>query len=279
MRKILSVFLAICLCVPIAFTFIGCKKKTTAMARYTRYNKTENGFEEAADGNYIKFGSYPQSEKEESVTISGNADSNGYFKGSDGEKYEKVDDKYYKVEPLMWRILTLKENNEALIFCETIIDQTIYDDDSSNYAQSVLRSFLNDNFYNKAFNASEKKIIAKINVDNSASKTTKGAEAYACENTDDYVFAMAYKDMYNTDYGYSTWYDDPAKAFLTTDYARAKGVSAAEIDGLEGLGDYWLRSPASSDSAFYGDPDGRVHQARSVYSDGVGIAPALRIKL
>ena len=279
MKKVLSIFLALCLCLPITFAFVGCKKKTTVMATYTRYNKTENGFEEAADGNYIKFGSYPQSEKEESVTISGGADSNGYYKGSDGEKYEKVNDKYYKVEPLMWRILTMRENNEALIFCETIIDQSIFDDNSSNYAESVLRSFLNNGFYNKAFNAAEKKIISKTNVDNSASKTKKDAEAFACENTNDYVFAMAYKDMVNTDYGYTTNYDDPARAFIATDYARAKGVWATGEIGSEGLGGYWLRSPARNDCALYGDPDGRVHEGSFVYVTYVGVAPALRIKL
>ncbi len=97
------------------------------------------------DGKYIYFGSYPQSLKEDSVTITDTVNAKGYYLGSDGEYYEKVTARkcdsaskfangesvvdgqiyYFKVEPLKWRILT-KDNGKAFLFCESIIDVQSY---------------------------------------------------------------------------------------------------------------------------------------------------------
>ena len=38
----------------------------------------------------INFGMYPQTIKDNNVTISGTPDENGYYTGSDGEKYEMI---------------------------------------------------------------------------------------------------------------------------------------------------------------------------------------------
>lgn len=123
----------------------------------------------------ITLGMYPQSEKSESVEISSQetVKVNGWdcYEGSDGEKYVKLDvqveendeyvtvTKYYKVEPLKWRVLTTDYNGSGkkLLFCENLIDCCTYIENGcpeertidgkkvyrNNYKHSRVRAFLN----------------------------------------------------------------------------------------------------------------------------------------
>lgn len=110
------------------------------------------------DSNYVTFGLYPQTVKAVNIFISKNVSSNGYYLGSDGYYYLKVDNYqfsdvagsynkfldgqsieagkvyYFKIEPIKWRILTEAYNdaNEInqgkLLLASIIIDQcTFYD--------------------------------------------------------------------------------------------------------------------------------------------------------
>ena len=106
---------------------------------------TENGKD------YILFGRYPQTIKASNVTITSDpVDENGYYTGSDGEKYAKQianpystdtskgeyalsngsfltkDQEYFfKVEPLKWRILK-EENGQALIVSDLVLEHINY---------------------------------------------------------------------------------------------------------------------------------------------------------
>lgn len=115
-------------------------------------------YEISADGKYMYFGSYPQSLKAEDVTITDAVrDTNGYYTGSDGEKYAKLtvtydsiyysesewttdmecnvssdgrvmtigQDYYFKVEPLKWRILS-SNNDTYFLVCDTILSGLAY---------------------------------------------------------------------------------------------------------------------------------------------------------
>lgn len=99
------------------------------------------------EGDYIYFGEYPQSLKEDDVNITEVRDSRGYYLGSDGNFYamieakkcsvltnvyflngEKLVDKetyYFKVEPIKWRIVKT-ESGSALIVCDSIIFSMAY---------------------------------------------------------------------------------------------------------------------------------------------------------
>ncbi len=127
------------------------------------------------DQDIITMGVYPQSEKSESVEIISQDTTrvNGWdcYAGSDGEKYVKLDiettengettteTKYYKIEPLKWRVLTTDYNGtgKKLLFCEKLIDCCQYIESSchsertidgktvyrNNYKHSRVRAFLN----------------------------------------------------------------------------------------------------------------------------------------
>ena len=270
------------------------------------------------NGEYILFGYYPQSAKASSVTIeSASPESNGYYKGSDGEYYAQAEDgNYYKVERLRWRILDDNYGDgTALIVCDVIVDQVAYQsnyirsdnyyyatdeggtilvDNSStpgqgvndshqvyanNYKWSELREYLTGTFYDTAFNENEKANIVLTEVDNSTG--SGAASPYACENTNDYVFALSRNDVINTSYGFSSSSSgDPKKAFVVTDYAEANGAYVYSTSGYEGAGAGWLRSP---DDNFDGwAAFGVVYGGfgfYDVFSDGYGAVPALQIQL
>lgn len=255
------------------------------------------------EGDYIYFGSYPQTLKSESVTIDESTQTlDGYYLGSDGALYAKVVADpcydgytfstgesvvegityYFKVEPIKWRILS-EGGGEALILCESIIANKAYDTYDYNYANSDVRAWLNAEFYNTAFTTLQQSLIKTTEVDNSASTTGSSTNPYACENTFDKVFLMSYQEMLNPDYGFSTSSStyDTARRRQTTDYSGATGAWMYPDTSYYGNGDWWLRSPY----AYYGynasfvDYRGYVNNYIHVYCVNIGVVPALNIQL
>ena len=271
------------------------------------------------NGDYILFGYYPQSAKASSVTVDTDTqDSRGYYLGNDGEYYAQAEDgNYYKVERLRWRILDDNYGDgTALIVCDVIVDQVAYqsnykrarayyyatdgstiiiDNDAipgqgvndshqvyaNNYKWSELREYLTGTFYDTAFNEDEKANIVLTEVDNSTG--SGAASPYACENTNDYVFALSYNDVINTSYGFSSSSSgDPKKAFVVTDYAEANGANVSSTSGYEGTGAGWLRSPGDGVDGSGGVAFVVVRGFCGnliVYSDPHGAVPALQIQL
>lgn len=90
-----------------------------------------------------------------------------YYKGSDGEWYAKLNSKYYKVEPIKWRVLTADYNGtgKKLLLAEKILINCMYYDYTedrtigtetiypNNYEHSRVRAFLNGLSYQKKLNA------------------------------------------------------------------------------------------------------------------------------
>jgi uncharacterized repeat protein (TIGR02543 family) len=310
------------------------------------------------DGNYLYFGTYPQTEVTDSALKSalttqagtlpteGNRQkwtSYGYYISSSnttdymwyidlaygGEQYRGVyftsyrpysivyassasnsyqaDNGYttgnvywFKYEPIKWRILT-ESNGEALLFAEMAIDSQEYyheyRDDSfshnggkgyaNNYALSNIRKWLNDNFYNTAFNEMQKELIMLTTVDNSARSTSDAgnklpqATKYACADTQDYVYLLSEQEVTNSAYGFSS--DDSAKDSARrrqyTDYAKCQGTSTKDEDYKDNC--YWrLRSPIDNcNTTRLVLTNGYASSHLSVDYTFCGIVPALRIKL
>ena len=133
------------------------------------------------EGNYIYFGEYPQTLKAESVTITSNQDSRGYYLGSDGFYYEKVvaspnssgytfstgaeviggSTYYFKVEAIRWRIRYKSGENQFRIICDSIIANRSFDDSSAedSYIDSDVRAWLNAEFYNTAFTELQRELV------------------------------------------------------------------------------------------------------------------------
>ena len=130
----------------------------------------------------------------------------------------------------------------------------------NNYQYSDIRTWLNNDFLEQAFYY-DPSLIQTVNVDNSAKSTGDSINPYACEDTQDKVYLLSYKDVNNKEYGFP-------------DYA-----SRIAYDADGNAQDYWLRSPHSR----YGDSARCFYDDGYVYSDSVdyspGVRPALTRKL
>lgn len=206
---------------------------------------------------------------------------------------------WFRYEPISWTILS-EENNTALIFCNMILDAQAYQTEyfqplsnneyftkwneapsgtyANNYAYSTIRSWLNNTFYETAFNDYQKEIILATTLDNSASSTNSSQNKYACENTTDKVFLLSAQDVSNSDYGFRK---SSARCKSLTSYAKAMGALPTTLNADEKNGTWWLRSP-SQNSSFLANSiliDGSIYGHYSIYHTAIGVVPALCIKL
>ncbi len=276
-------------------------------AIWTSYQRVNAAGEPTAEGEYILFGEYPQTIKADSVTVGSTPDARGYYLGSDGYYYAEVtvnqypfggdynfsngelviDDivHYFKVEPIKWRILE-ESGGTALILCENILANKKHhslfsgvDEDGhyvNSYIISEIRAWLNDEFYNTAFNELQRQLVLVTYLDNSASSTGYDPNQYACDDIEDLIFLPSYADIINTNYGFNGNAD---REKLTSDYSRATGVSM-DTGYYYGNGSWWLRSPNNSLAHIMSiiDKNGNISMT-SVSGSFFGIAPALTIQL
>ena len=221
--------------------------------------------------------------------------SSAYWPGAEDSYSYQDDNGYYantiywfKYEPVEWEII-MEEDGTALIICEMVIDsqeyyhsynektingKTVY---PNNYAESNIRAWLNDNFYNTAFTDLQKQIILTTEVDNS--KTSTNNSVIICENTNDNLFLLSYRELSFTAYNIT-------RTKSPTDYAKAQGCRTSS----NGYADWWSRSPSSYYYLYSSDFNSRA--ITYVTADGIiqrednyptnthwGVVPALRICL
>ena len=262
-------------------------------------------YEFSEDGNYIYFGEYPQTLKPEDVTITEELDERGYYLGSDGYYYAKVvadpDESgykfstgttvlegmvyYFKVEPIRWRILST-DGETALILCDSIIANRIFTEEHFiEYADTEIRAWLIETFYKTAFCKLQQEIILSTVVDNSAASTGNPNNSDD-ENTLDKVFLLSYKEITNSDYGFSAeGITDAMRQMPTSDYSRATGAYMSTESAYYGNGSWWTRSTIGPDGAlgnfnyrFIGTDSGIVFVS-CIDEKETGIVPALWIIL
>ena len=280
-----------------------------ALGSVTLYAKWNEGSETKTEqvytrsGNYIYFGEYPQTIKASNVSIiSTTPDADGYYLGSDGERYAKVvadpynsgytfsnnssvtsgNTYYFKVEPIRWRILSESDGN-AFILCDSIIANKAYDSSNNNYEDSDIRAWLNDEFYKTAFGELQQALIQTTEVDNSVYSMGYSSNRYACANTFDKVFLLSYREVINSNYGFSSNNNelDEARRMLTSDYSRATGAGMDMSSSYYGNGWWWLRSPSHDYflNACYVYSYGYAGYNYLVDYDNYGVVPALNLTL
>ena len=269
------------------------------------------------EGKYVTFGSFPQTVKAADVTIDEtDTKTQGaftYYRGSDGEWYVRqaekayvssytysdgsavgeggTSEKYFKVEPVKWRVLTDDYSGKKLLLAESILINKRFDDSRNNYKDSEIREWLNGDFLQTAFTEEELTLIAETTVDNSARSTNPDASAtqwnggenqYACENTTDKVFLLSEQEATKEAYGFDVYnarivdaYTESSRIRVTTDFAKACG--AYQCTSYDFGGYWWLRSPCWNyrDDArcvyYYGDAE----DYSFVDFDWYGVVPAL----
>ena len=228
-----------------------------------------------------------------------NQDENGYY----------INTVYwFKYEPILWRVL---DPDEGLVMCESIIDaqaynNTIYagynyageqscfknkdsDDYANDYATSSIREWLNDEFYNTAFNSEEKSQIQVSTQDNRCYvyEITDSYSKYDSETTYDKIFLLSYDETKNSEYGFSSIGDaedfDDARLAKGTEYAKCQGLGCEEYDDPElskysNCSTWFLRSPSTIPYNAL-----TVTQAGSFYEAHLhaiqGVRPAIKLQI
>ena len=198
---------------------------------------------------------------------------------------------WFKFEPLRWRVL---DPDEGLVICESIIDARAYNDYltldrywyygdadmtylAGNYIESSIRAWLNDDFYNTAFNAAEQSNMLAATLNNECSMTLSGSDnfhEFDLPETNDQVFLLDFKTV-----------DDNANSYLAGGGAVAQGTDYAVAQGLyydeNTNGAYWwLRTPGINDGqdASWVDFNGHADIYLTVTSACTGIRPVIKLE-
>ena len=204
-------------------------------------------------GDYVTFGAYPQTAE-----------------GTDET-------------PIEWLVLD-RDGDKALLLSRYGLDVQLYHTSytSITWENCTLRTWLNDDFINRAFTAAERSAILLTNVDNSSIQCYSGWSTSGGNNTQDKVFLLSYAEA-NKYLGVN--YVDSSNTnsrVSPTAYAISQGAWTSDsnktADG-EYAGWWWLRSPGSNrSSAADVDTDGSLGD-RYVNNERGSDRPALWVNL
>ena len=157
------------------------------------------------------------------------ADGSSFFFGH----YEQDNNTDNGPEPIAWQVLTIKDDH-ALLLSKYALETVPYNDEHVpvTWESSSLRKWLNKNFYNYAFNSSEKvKIIEAVNSNPDNPAGTDGGFA-----TKDNVFLLSIDEVKS----YFTSADE--RICKATQYALSRGNQTDE----SGSTVWWLRTPGTT---------------------------------
>ena len=188
---------------------------------------------------------------------------------------------YYKWEPIQWKVLSY-DGTTLYLMTQNAIDCKEYDlgendrwDGSYRWSSSVIRKWLNETFYQQAFDEKEKADIKQTELMNVSDDITTDA-----------VYLPFSSDMLNPSYGfckYTDAYDQRAVSF--TDYAkkqRIQNYKTTELpeDVWPDEGNFWLRGIKGK----YDNTDALITKAGAVDTKegeetdiALGVVPMIRI--
>ncbi len=215
--------------------------------------------------------------------------------------YQTYNVYWFKYEPIKWRVLS-ESGGELFLLCESAMDaqhyyysaysgtttrngKSVY---ANNYGESDIRAWLNNVFFNAAFDVAERSVIESKTVNNTARSTNPdnyasgingGTNYYASDSTTDKVFLLSVQEATNLSFGFNTTYNsnDDSRKKSSTDYAKAQGT----WKDSSGMGSWMLRSPHPSDdnNIYCVTASGDVSSGYTADYTASGIVPAIRVKL
>ena len=198
-------------------------------------------------------------------------------------RYEQDNDKANGKEPIEWLVLD-KQDGKMLLLSKYTLDCKPYHvewGEDVTWEMCTLRSWLNKEFYNNAFNSIEQSCIKETHViteDNTywLSGTSEGGN-----DTYDKLFLLSVEEAltyFNPD-GYEK---DPARRTQLTAYAKANGGSASKSDEYFGNAQWWLRTMGTSQEfASYVNHTGKVDSngTSAASDDFATVRPALWVSI
>ncbi len=197
---------------------------------------------------------------------------------------------WFKFEPIKWSVLEVRSGTTLLLAELAVDSQSYYHSEktndsnktANNYAESEIRKWLNETFYNTAFNAVQKELIQTTAVANGAESTGDEDNEYACADTNDNVFLLSFEEITQSAYGFSSneKLEDEARCAQSSDYAKSQGCWNSSKNG-NNYCYWWTRSPESDDEYEVRvlSSSGHAKLSNSVEDTSIGVRPAVRVKL
>ena len=184
-------------------------------------------------------------------------------------RYEQDNDPENGAEPIEWQVLAIKDG-KALAISRYALDAKPFNDSYINvtWKRSTVRKWLNGEFYNSAFNSSEKAVITNIKNSNLSNRFSGSRGGFS---TNDRIFLLSF------DEANQYFSDDISRQCEATAYTKAKGAYVSS----QGNSWWWLRSPGrkGSDSAVVLDI-GYVSGVGYAVNDGANVLrPAFWLNL
>ena len=185
-------------------------------------------------------------------------------------RYEQDDISSNGKKTIKWIVLA-KEDNRILIISKYALDCRPYNNEWMDVAwgSCTLRTWLNDFFYNDAFNPTEKARIRQTKLKNDGGN-----------DTEDRVFLLSISEAE------SYFNSNGARMCTPTDYAKKRGAPSTYeyTKGGRDIGYWWLRSPRTQNTRFYKAAnvrrDGSInYNGTRVDSNLLGVRPAMWINL
>ena len=226
----------------------------------------------------VKFTQYrPELTRYTSSASNSYQDDNGYYTNT---TY------YFKYEPLTWRVL---DASTGLVLCDSIIDAQAYQNVvrnssgdyyvgttstyANNWVESTVMRWLENDFYNTAFNAAQKGKIKRSGIQNNA--YSSGYYQYDANPTAQNIYLLSYSEAQNSSYGFPNYTSsDTSRKAKGTDYAKCQGLYVAS----SGFSNWELRT-AGKDSLCICvvGKEGAVINNHILNSTSIGVRPACKL--
>ncbi len=187
----------------------------------------------------------------------------------------------YANEQISWIVLDVSASGEALVISKYALDSKPYHSDIAmiTWEESTLRKWLNEDFYNEAFDSKEQKRILTTTV-----KTPNHPDygTWGGNDTEDKMFLLSLDEVQKY-FG-----SDKERRCEPTDFAISKNIRIVESDMVVGKVDWWLRSPGNEalgggikcttqTRVMY---DGKIDRiGQGTVEKGIGVRPAMWIKM
>lgn len=193
--------------------------------------------------------------------------------------------KYFEYSPIKWRILNIT-GTKALLLADRMPDTCPFHDKAEDvsWSESLLRGWLNSEFYDKAFQTAEKEAIVLTDVVNAPNYyfgTSCGPD------TKDHVFILSESEVFSSslaeDYGFypGDGTDDSARRFKATLYAKCRGAWWSPVEGYRGNSFWFMRSSGyTRTNVTYVCDFGYLYNRGTVVTcDDAAVLPAVTIDL
>ncbi|MDD4839751.1 MAG: DUF6273 domain-containing protein [Clostridia bacterium] len=201
-------------------------------------------------------------------------------KFDNGEPIQRSKFYYFRVEPILWRVLEVRDD-EAVLLADKILANKDFNADkrTGKWNDSYIRDWLNTRFFARAFTLDEQKWLKHARLDNMTT-SHKLTKEYCGENTEDTVFLLSHAEAVKRAMGFSIVSEkkDVERRAFPSDYAKAFGAMSSQEEDYAGHTNWWLRSPGTTErSASAVEPTGKINLLYGV-TQKMGIRAAIRIR-